>query len=144
MADSRWIGCGLSIAHPWLCDIMGHMATRHYAAMFEDAAYHLSAAFGGGPELGRADGWGWADVRHETVFQAEVAAGTRISIEGRVTKLGRSSITTELRMFADDADRPCATLTASTVCFDLNQRKSRAIPDDVRVRAAALFDLSAE
>ena len=31
-----------SVAHPWMCDVLGHLTTRHYVAMFDDAAYHLS------------------------------------------------------------------------------------------------------
>ena len=35
------------VAHPWLADVMGHMTTRHYVAMFDDASYHfLFEAFG--------------------------------------------------------------------------------------------------
>ena len=30
-----------SVAHPWMCDVLGHMTTRHYVAMFDDAAYHM-------------------------------------------------------------------------------------------------------
>jgi len=30
-----------NVAHPWMCDILGHMTTRHYVAMFDDAAYHM-------------------------------------------------------------------------------------------------------
>lgn len=29
------------VVHPWLCDAMGHLTTRHYLAMFDDAIYHL-------------------------------------------------------------------------------------------------------
>ena len=30
-----------NVAHPWMCDVLGHMTTRHYVAMFDDAAYHM-------------------------------------------------------------------------------------------------------
>ena len=30
-----------NVAHPWMCDVLGHMTTRHYIAMFDDAAYHM-------------------------------------------------------------------------------------------------------
>jgi len=29
------------VAHPWLCDSMGHLTSRHYVAMFDDASYHF-------------------------------------------------------------------------------------------------------
>ena len=36
-----------SVAHPWMCDVLGHMTTRHYVAMFDDSSYHfLYTVFG--------------------------------------------------------------------------------------------------
>ena len=29
------------VSHPAMCDIMGHMTTRHYIAMFDDGSYHF-------------------------------------------------------------------------------------------------------
>ena len=37
MAEARPIDCGLAVVHPWLCDAMGHLTTRHYLGMFDDA-----------------------------------------------------------------------------------------------------------
>lgn len=48
----------LSVVHPWHCDDMGHMNVRHYAAMFDDASFHLLGIIAGD---GR--GLGWADIR---------------------------------------------------------------------------------
>ncbi len=31
----------VGVAHPWMCDTMGHMNVRHYAAMFDDASFQL-------------------------------------------------------------------------------------------------------
>ena len=40
-----------AVVHPWLCDMMGHLTTRHYVGMFDDAAYALFAqATGAGPD----------------------------------------------------------------------------------------------
>jgi acyl-CoA thioesterase FadM len=30
-----------TVSHPWQCDIMGHMTTRFYMAMFDDSSYHF-------------------------------------------------------------------------------------------------------
>ena len=39
MADGieTWRG----MAHPWNCDTMGHMNTRFYAAIYDDASFHF-------------------------------------------------------------------------------------------------------
>ena len=29
------------VVHPWMCDVLDHLITRHYMAMFDDASYHL-------------------------------------------------------------------------------------------------------
>ena len=34
------------VAAPWLCDAMGHMNTRHDAAMFDDALLHSLVKLG--------------------------------------------------------------------------------------------------
>jgi acyl-CoA thioester hydrolase len=133
------VECGLAVVHPWLCDEMGHLTTRHYLGMFDDAAYQLFAIIGYDATAAKAEHWGWADVRHEIDYRSELAAGSVVRIHGRVTALGRSSITAQYDL-TDRADgRLCAVLTAKTVCFDLAQRRSRPLPAGLRGAAAALF-----
>lgn len=135
------VECGLAVVHPWLCDEMGHLTTRHYLGMFDDAAYQLFATIGYDAAAAKAERWGWADVRHEIDYQSELAAGSVVRIDGRITALGRSSITAEYRL-TDRADgRICAVLTAKTVCFDLVARRSRPVPGAVRDGAGALFGI---
>jgi acyl-CoA thioester hydrolase len=139
MAEPRSITCGLAVVHPWLCDAMGHLTTRHYVAMFDDASYHLFAELGHDTAAGVRDGQGWADVSHHIEYRSELAAGTLVRIEGRVTSLGRTSIQTELVMRDRSGGRICAVLTAKTVCFDLAARKSRPLPPHIVASAGELF-----
>ena len=82
------------ISHPGLCDVMGHMTTRHYVAMFDDASYHLLyTVFGWTGAQAKAAGKGWADVRHVIEYQDEVAEGDLLEITGALTKLGNKSVT---------------------------------------------------
>lgn len=140
-AEPTYVECGLAVVHPWLCDAMGHLTTRHYLAMFDDASYHLFAAIGYDATAGHAERWGWADVRHEIEYKAELAAGSLVRIEGRITAIGTSSISSEMRMIARDDGRICATLVGKTVCFDLAARRSRPVPADIAARSAELFGL---
>jgi acyl-CoA thioester hydrolase len=139
MAERASLTCGLAVVHPWLCDAMGHLTTRHYLGMFDDASYHLFAALGYDPVAGKRDHQGWADVSHQIDYRSELAAGALVRIEGEVTALGRTSITSEFRMIALDSERLCATLAARTVCFDLKQRRSRPLPAQIVARARELF-----
>ena len=34
------------VAHPWLCDALGHLNTRNYHAMYDDALFVLLAIIG--------------------------------------------------------------------------------------------------
>lgn len=144
MAEHARLTCGLAVVHPWLCDAMGHLTTRHYLGMFDDASYHLFAALGYDPIEGGRDHQGWADVSHQIDYRSELAAGALVRIEGRVTALGRTSITSELRMIDVASDRVSATLAARTVCFDLQERRSRPLPAQIVTRAGELFGASQE
>lgn len=131
-ADKEFIECGLAVVHPWLCDAMGHLTTRHYLGMFDDAAYHLFSVFGYYPETAKLEQWGWADVRHTIEYRGELLAGDLIRIDGRVASIGRSSLDLEYRMFNRASNALAANLSARTVCFDLGKRKSKPIPDQIR------------
>ena len=39
--SSKMIVVQKSVAHPWMCDVLGHMTTRFYLNMFDDASYHI-------------------------------------------------------------------------------------------------------
>ncbi|MCW3838109.1 acyl-CoA thioesterase [Sphingomonas canadensis] len=130
---------GLAVVHPWLCDAMGHLATRHYAVLFEDASYQLMAEFAPAPEEDAAAGLGWADVRQEIAYHAEISSGALLRVTGRVLRIGRSSIDTELRIAARRDGRLHATMTGKTVRFDLAARKAVPIDDAIRATLAARF-----
>lgn len=125
------------MAHPWLCDAMGHLTTRHYVAMFDDASYHLChQVFGYAGNTGAFIGKGWADVRQLFEYQAEVSAGTPVEIQGQLVKLGGKSITTRYRMVNLATGKTAATLESVTAFFDLTARA--AIPLSAEMREAAV------
>ena len=127
------------VAHPWLCDIMGHMTTRHYVAMFDDASYHfLNEALGWHPEDRSAPGW--ADVKHVIEYNDEVAAGSLLEIQGSIVRLGGKSITSRYEMHNLNKGTLAATLESTSVYFDLAVRKSVPIPDELREQAKNYFD----
>ncbi len=125
-----------SVAHPWLCDVMGHMTTRFYVGMFDDASYHLLNEVFGWNGARDADGKrGWVDVRHVIEYQDEVAAGDLLEIHGTLTKIGRKSITARYDMQNLGKGTLAASLEAVYVLFDLETRQSLHIDDDLRALA---------
>lgn len=126
-----------AVAHPWLCDVMGHLTTRHYIAMFDDAGYHaLNVVFGWSGSDAVKGGLGIVDVRHEIDYLAEVGAGDLLEIRAALYKLGGKSVTMTYAMENLSRRETAARLTAVSVCFDMNERKAIPWPDSWRDKAA--------
>ncbi len=116
------------VAHPWLCDVFGHLNTRHQMAMFDDAGFHFLHAIGPAAEAMRASRTGWADVRIEVDLVDEVPLGGLVVIRSELIKLGRTSITYRHSMHSADDDRVHSRVQMITVHFDLEARKAIALP----------------
>lgn len=128
------------VVHPWLCDAMGHLTTRHYMAMFDDASWQLLAeATGWSPDAPEFRGRGWADVRHEIDYRAELHAGALVRIEGRVTALGNTSLDTLYEMRCATTGTLAASMRAKTVFFDLETRRAIPLGDAMRSRIMGLL-----
>jgi acyl-CoA thioester hydrolase len=128
------------VCHPWLCDIMGHMTTRHYMAMFDDASYHfLYRAFNWSANEAKLNNIGWADVKHTIEYQAEVSEGQLLSISGRLTKIGTKSITVLYEMIENESNVTVATLESVSVLFDTKNRKALALSSKMIEQASLLL-----
>ena len=141
--DGTFVVTGFGVVHPWLCDAMGHLTTRHYLAFFDDATWHMLAELGYQAAAARAEEWGWADVRNEIDYTAEVAPGTLIRVLSRVSSLGRTSVTLASVMQDRETGAIAARMTAKLVCFDLAMRRAKPLPEGLRANAIARFGLTA-
>lgn len=125
----------MAMAQPWHCDVMGHMNTRHYAAVFDDASFQMLEGLTAGqpprPDLG------WADVRHEVDFRQEAPAGTPLTVRSRIERVGRSSILSRHAMRHSHLGHLLAEALMVTVRFDLNARAAVALEPAVRQAAEA-------
>ena len=130
------IECHRGVVHPWLCDAMGHMTTRHYVAMFDDASYHLLAAIGFDPVM-LARGVGFADVRMTITYRAELAAGALVLTRGDVVGLGERSMTALYRMENLHTGAVAAEMESVAVQFDLAARKAIPLLPEIRAGAEA-------
>ena len=132
------IECYRGVVHPWLCDVMGHFSTRHYAAVFDDASYHLLAAIGFAPDHIR-EGLGFADVTSTITYKEELRAGDLFIVYGRMTRVGGKSLTARYLLRRLDCEASIAEMETVTVQFDLSARRAIPLAPDLRARAQALL-----
>jgi len=125
-----------SVAHPWQCDIMGHMTTRFYMAMFDDSSYHFLHHVFGWSSAQSPDGHlGWVDVHHTINYQAEVDAGDLLEVRAELLKVGGKSLTISYEMINLGSGDVAASLEGVVVLFDLQKRCGVTIPDELRKTA---------
>ena len=124
------------IAHPSLCDSLGHLNTRSYFNIFDEASFWFFNALGEPCDVLQANQRSWADIKAEIEYKAEVPLGRPFLVRTGVVALGGRSVTFRHEMVSgSDGDVLSATMQAVSVFFDLAARKAVPLPDDFRVRA---------
>jgi acyl-CoA thioester hydrolase len=130
-----------AVIHPWNCDAMGHLNTRFYVGIFDDANYVvLTMLAAAAREPART--LGWADVHNEIDFLAETKAGSVVEVFVAIRRIGTKSLTLVGEMRRADRDPPVARMVAVIARFDLLER--RAVPLSVPIAGAAHEWLEAE
>ncbi len=132
---------GKAVAHPWKCDVIGHLTTRFYVGMFDDASYHLLfTVFGFTGATDESGATGWVDVRNVIEYKAEVGAGDVLEIQASLVKIGSKSITVRYRMTNLGKDELAATMECIYVLFDMQERKGLLLTDRLREQAAKYLE----
>jgi acyl-CoA thioester hydrolase len=134
----NWFDLSRSIVLPAHCDSYGHMNVRNYAGFFDDAGWHILGMAGISLSEVRGRGLGTVVATLTIEFHHEIIAGQLALVKGAVTRVGTKSFSYELRLYEADSMTHCATEKAVEVCFDTQARKGVALPEDVRVKLAAI------
>jgi acyl-CoA thioester hydrolase len=121
---------------PAHCDAYGHMNVRHYAAMFDEAGWHMLARCG--VSLGdlRSRGLGSVVATLTIDFHHELTAGQLVLVTGALTRVGHKSFAYEMRLHEADSMTHCATQKTVEVCFDTTRRIAAPLPEDLRAALA--------
>jgi acyl-CoA thioester hydrolase len=119
-----------------MCDAMGHMNVRHYAAMLDDASFQLLGHIAGDAA---AETEGWADVRCVIEYKHETRAGALLTVRSHVLRIGRSSLTYRHVMSGSLDEVVRAEAEVTTVRFDLAGRQSLLLAAALRGRAESLI-----
>jgi acyl-CoA thioester hydrolase len=128
----NWFDLYRGIVMPAQCDIYGHMNVRHYAACFDDAAWHFPRMAELSLDEIRARGLGTVVATLSIDFYQEIRAGQLILVKGALMRVGTKSFSHEMRLYEADSMTHCATQKTVEVCFDTAARKAVALPDDIR------------
>lgn len=115
-----------AIIHPWNCDAQGHLNTRHYVGIFDDANQVLLARIAGRSQDG-AGALGWADVRNELDFLAELTAGTVVDVFAAIRRVGTKSLTIAAEIRRAHSGEASARMLAVITRFDLCTRRAAVL-----------------
>ena len=127
----------MTVAHPWMCDMMGHVNVRHYAAMFDDASFQLLGRVAD-PAADAEQKLGWADVRCEIDYKHETPSGALLTIRSHIEKVGRSSLTYVHVMSGSLDGTEHARARVVSVRFDLMARRKIDLDPEARANAEGL------
>ena len=126
-----------SVIHPWHHDEFGHMNVRWYAHFFDDAAYFCFLEFGlDVAEMQEKYGVHTVTANATTSFIRELTAGDLVTIDGAIARLGKKSITVQLRMVNARTGVLHATYELVEVFFDPATRSSVEMPQEIRDQIA--------
>ncbi|HSQ28755.1 MAG TPA: thioesterase family protein [Gemmatimonadaceae bacterium] len=124
--------------YPWSIDHVGHMNVASYTQRFDEATWHFLARLGLTPSHLRTSGRSAVAADQKTQYKREVLSGTLLHVVTELRELGRSSIHFTHRMYDSETGEEVASTELVGVYFDTAARKSVALPDIVRERAATL------
>ena len=125
---SKTIASFYGVVHPWLCDANGHLTTRHYVGMFDDAMQSFFGIIGYEP-IGDL---GWVDLQHNIRYESEILPGELVRVECELKELGTKSIKYSQHLIIRSSNKVAAVNDAVSVVFDRKDRKAVAIPDVIR------------
>jgi acyl-CoA thioester hydrolase len=121
-----------SVVLPSMCDHLGHMNVRWYAALFDDASFHLWTQAGISQREMQKHGVQAVAARTTNVFVSPLNAGDLVVIVSGFTKIGNKSVGYVAKMFNADTRQLAATQEAVEVFFDPVARASTAVPEIFR------------
>ena len=118
---------------------MGHLNTRHYLGMFDDASYHFFAELNSNLERMKSENRGFADVKSTLEYLSELRSGALVEVRSSMLRLGNKSFSHRHEMYNRSSGELAATMENTTVAFDLQERRAVALFEDFRISAQQLL-----
>jgi acyl-CoA thioester hydrolase len=124
---SEFVDTLQQVIYPGDCDVIGHLNTRHYTALFDHAMWELMRQQGGDDAYGSGATMGWVDIETLVRYRREVNVGSAVRIKSRIVRVGNTSLVTEHVLEAGGEER--ASCRTTSVRFSLVERKPVQVPD---------------
>jgi acyl-CoA thioester hydrolase len=125
--------------YPSQCDHMGHMNVATYVAKFDEATWQLFAAIGLTRTRMRDEKLGMAGVEQHIEYRRELFAGDVVTVSSTVLEVKEKAIRFTHEMRNDATGEMAARMVVVAVHLDALTRKARALPGDVREKAASMI-----
>ena len=116
---------------------MGHMNVMWYVGKFDEATWQLFASVGLPSSRLRQEGIGLVAVEQRIEYKRELLAGDTISIRSTFQEVREKALLFSHEMTNQETQELAARTFLTGVCIDLNTRKARPLPTDIRERIAA-------
>jgi acyl-CoA thioester hydrolase len=115
-----------------MCDRLGHMNIQHYARLFSDAAFWIMRAIGFEDGASGFDHLALVAVRMEVDYIKEIKAGTVVQITSATEIVSDRRTRFVHRLYDARQDILFAQAVVTSVCIDLESRKSCSLPPSIQ------------
>src|SRR5262252_11186771 len=118
--------------YPWHCDHMGHMNVMWYVGKFDEATWHLLASAGLTGKRMREESIGMVALEQRIEYKRELLAGDLITIRSGFQEVREKAVLFFHEMTNEQTQEISARTFLTGVCLDINTRRARVLPSDVR------------
>ena len=115
---------------------MGHMGFQFYVHRFSSSGMQLFAKMALSPRWLAENRCGFSTFNYHLRFLRELSAGDLVRVEAGVLHLGNTSIRLHHRLYNARTDELSAELDQAGVLLDLDKRRPKRFPDEIRAAAA--------
>jgi len=112
-------------------DALGHVNNAVYFTYFETARMHYWKVMLG---EGAFERYSYVIVRAECNFRSPSHMGETLVVSARISELKNSSFVFSYKILECDSQRLIADGTTVQACFDLDKKRVRSIPEELRAR----------
>lgn len=121
------------------CDVNEHVNVMWITHYFDQASFSLVGLLGVDPTHRRERHATVVTAQYTFVYKRELVPGDLIAVRSRMIEVRDKAIRVLHELIVEPAGEVAATADFVGVYIDMQARRSRPIPDDVRARALALL-----
>jgi acyl-CoA thioesterase FadM len=122
---------------------MGHLSSKFYFELYEEASYALmQTVFGWNRSAAARRSKGWANLRQEVSYSKELRLDDRLEIYGEITFAKKSLVKSEFEMREALTQSVSSSMKMISCYFDLRERKQISLSPEMFRRLKDYQNLS--